>query len=211
MFPISNVAIFLRTQACRNYFRDLILKLIDSKIGNDIILCSGFFQEQHGKSLYKISTEGDLATRLHRSNVSISVLGIYNNMWLQSYIYFVSSLRGAGVKVNAYKTSNLRWHAKLFIFKRNNSPLLAIIGSSNMTRPAFGLSHTLFNYECDVVLWDSNHVALNKFITNFFQESEGKQDIVLSEYDSSFSGLSIPDILKRLENELNIEQYEILP
>jgi HKD family nuclease len=44
------------------------------------------------------------------------------------------------------------WHAKVFLAKSAGNPVLAVIGSSNITRRAFG-EFPQFNYECDVVMW----------------------------------------------------------
>jgi len=52
---------------------------------------------------------------------------------------------GAGVNITAKYTSNLKWHAKIFILKNNTNPILGIIGSSNITRPAFSDELTSFS------------------------------------------------------------------
>jgi hypothetical protein len=46
-----------------------------------------------------------------------------------------------------------RWHAKIAIKLKDGSPKAAIIGSSNLTRPAYSEGYSAFNNECDVVLW----------------------------------------------------------
>jgi hypothetical protein len=48
-----------------------------------------------------------------------------------------------------------RWHAKVALAVVSGSPVAGIVGSSNLTGPAYGVDRRVFNNETDVVLWTS--------------------------------------------------------
>lgn len=152
--------IFLRKRAQINWFRDIVIDSINSGAGNRVILCSGFFQEG-GK--YHASIERNLAEVLHNRSIEITTIGIHNHNWLQKYKNFRNSLLYAGVNITAKYTSNLKWHAKIFNLKNNTNPILGIIGSSNITRPAFS-DNVPFNYEADIVLWSKENRTIDRMI-----------------------------------------------
>lgn len=146
------IAIYLRKSKNINYFRDIILDSINSGEGDSAIICSGFFQENFKNNSYQVSLEGNFADSLKNNNIKLTTIGIHNSTWKNSYRNFVNNLRTKGVNITPLYKNRLRWHAKVYILKRENNPLLGIVGSSNFTRTAFSVN-TTFNYEADVVLW----------------------------------------------------------
>ncbi|RME56753.1 hypothetical protein D6779_10040, partial [Candidatus Parcubacteria bacterium] len=63
----------------------------------------------------------------------ITVAGKLDGFWLEHYQNFVRRLRQAGLQVKAYVAPRKNWHAKIAIRIRNEQPIAAIIGSSNLT------------------------------------------------------------------------------
>jgi len=63
---------------------------------------------------------------------------------------------------NTNTNINIFWHAKLFITTKNDKPIFTIIGSSNLTAPAYSFENNKndnrlkpqwFNIEADVLIW----------------------------------------------------------
>jgi hypothetical protein len=76
--------------------------------------------------------------------------------WFQYYRNFVGALAAAGVRVDAFVAPRLNWHAKVAVRLDNGGmAAAAIVGSSNLTGPAYRESGGNWNYECDVTLWRS--------------------------------------------------------
>lgn len=148
------IKIFLRKSAASNSFQRIIMSAVSSGLGQKAILCSGFFQDNHAGSAYKVSCEGCFACEAATKKLQLKTIGVHNNHWVPTYRNFVQNMTSRGVILQPLIAKKLKWHAKVFIYLVNNCPAIVMIGSSNMTRNAFGTSEP-FNYECDVVLWDS--------------------------------------------------------
>lgn len=199
-----NITIFLRHTEKNNYFRRVILKTIASKIGDEAILCSGFFQELFKESEYQVTLDGNLSTLLTQSNIRLTTIGIHNSNWMKSYKNFVNNLKNDGVShITSYYVSGFKFHAKIYIYKKENNPLLGIIGSSNMTRNAFGLSSP-FNYEADVVLWDDSCEEINELMLKITKGKSDPYDCIKMQYiPEDNQGITILDRLRELEKMLN--------
>lgn len=204
--------IFLRKRAQMNRFRDILIDSINSGAGNRVILCSGFFQE--GEK-YQASIERSFAEVLQSRSIEITTIGIHNYNWLQKYKNFRNSLLSAGVNVTAKYTSNLKWHAKIFILKNNTNPVLGIIGSSNITRPAFS-DDTPFNYEADIVLWSNENRIIDRMMKRIVeiirQDTDDSHEVITTDYNPERNnGLSIEDRLNRLNDEIENLELRDLP
>jgi hypothetical protein len=146
------LAIILRKQLLFNRFRDLMISVINTGHGDNALLCSGFFQEDFKGYGYKASRELNFANVIAKNNVELTTVGVYHYSWKPSYLNFKNNLVAAGVNIKAKYMQGLNWHAKVFILSKGSDPIFGIIGSSNITRRAFG-SIVDFNYECDTVIW----------------------------------------------------------
>ena len=98
----------------------------------------------------------------------------------------------------------MRWHAKVFLAKHGNQPLVGIIGSSNITRRAFGLDKD-FNYECDVVLWEEGVPEIDRAIDTAIGDTGDISDVIVTNYDDSHRANRQP-----LSNRLLTLETEIL-
>ncbi len=120
-----SLAITLRKHINPNLFREIILHVVEKSLGDEIILCSGFFQEnkntKNGLDSYQISTEGKFADYLQQNNIKITSIGVHNGVWRNEYIRFRNNLNKRGIKLTAKVTSNYKWHAKIFLLKKMES------------------------------------------------------------------------------------------
>jgi hypothetical protein len=107
---------------------------------------------------------------------------------------------------------SFRWHAKIFVLRQTDDPILGIIGSSNITRNAFSDS-TPFNYEADVILWLDSIQPLTSLIQGIVAEiRDDPHEVIVADYDPhKNSDLSIDDRLKRLDTEMKELELRELP
>ena len=191
--------IFLRREKSVNRFRDTILGAIQSGLGDEALICSGFFQED-GK--FSAAVTSKLANSLAAANVRTDLVGVYNGVWIQRFRRFRDNLASEGVAVDAYTQRGLRWHAKVFILKKAGSPILGIVGSSNLTRPAFH-NDSPFNRETDVVMWPDTAVGMGNTASTVLAANNDPYSYIVADYDPRRNaGLTILDRLIQLEKDV---------
>jgi hypothetical protein len=76
--------------------------------------------------------------------------------WEDFYRNFVLRLSQAGLRVKPFIAPRRNWHAKIAIRLCNGKPIAALIGSSNLTGPAYRLNWHKWNFESDVLIWPSS-------------------------------------------------------
>lgn len=202
-----SILITFRKQLIPNRFNELLLGAINTGEGENLILASGFFQENS----FSASTTTSLSISLRNNNILVTTIGVYNNIWLNQYKEFVRKLVLDGINVNPKIVRKSRWHAKIFILKKGVEPIFGIIGSSNMTRPAFG-DYGTFNFESDVVLWDSNSPKINDLCIGLSSSLNSEFiDLIYANYNQNLNKKKlIMDNLKDLEYDLNIPNLDNL-
>lgn len=172
------LAITLRYKANINKFRDIMIGSIASGVGNRALMTSGFFQENaifYGKaSAYQATQEPNLVHALISNSVRLMTVGVHangtaRNSWIASYKNFASNLSKGGVHITPMLHPKLRWHAKVFVLMNNTQPIMAIIGSSNITRPAFSDTPP-FNNECDVIIWSEQFSKIGDLVRAHFSD-----------------------------------------
>ena len=195
-----SISIVLRTTAATNTFRDAIIAAIGSGHIDEALLCSGFFQENFNGGHYKVSTEGGLAAVCATSGIALTTVGVHNAHWMAAYQNFQASLQSAGVKVKCLYKPSMHWHAKVFIGSRAGVPQIGIVGSSNMTRPAFSVTKP-FNNECDVFLWDRKSPIGG--LAAEFADRLGENIVIRAPFIPRMNGgQSVADILSRIRDEV---------
>lgn len=202
--------IFLRKRTY-NHFREVVLKSLDCGAGNKAVMSSGFYQENFRGSPYTVSTEGNLDQILLRNKIELTTIGVHNWYWLRAYKNFRDNLVMKGVNIIAKRVYRLHWHAKIFILKKDDLPILGIIGSSNMTRNAFGITHP-FNYEADVIMWLDDAEKLNNIMSEIINEQgQFSNEIIVTDYDPDKNfGQTIEQRLRQLDNDIKeIEQTDL--
>lgn len=204
------IAIIFRKQLSVNNFRDMVIGALNSGCGDNAIICSGYFQEALGVrgTSYRASQEPGFIQALTRNEIALITVGIYNSSWKTSYVNFRDSLRMAGVNVAARYVRDLRWHAKVFILSHGQDPIFGIVGSSNITRPAFGTIKD-FNYECDVVIWPKSVRKITNIINSLLLQGDIAHQVIRAPYLRSINGsLSIQDRLLKLKREILTQEFE---
>jgi hypothetical protein len=132
-----------------------LLRLCRTPNGGGLILCSGYIYEpDYG---YRILDDELLAAIVEGTSGQLvrTIAGKLQKSgsmdWLRFYRNFVSALRAAGVQVEALIAPERNWHAKIAVrLSKDGAPVAAIVGSSNLTGPAFGEGRATWNYESDV-------------------------------------------------------------
>ena len=166
------MTITLRDTQTPCYFKEYLFKFLDAFPNIDeILLCSGYFQElkpyidDDGKEKTD-SFRATLEIDPNRNNMvkrfpalkRITTVGIKDDLdshWGVSYQNFVESLRTCmgKDKVKAYYDTSKNWHAKEMILLCNGRAVAGIVGSSNITKRAYG-SYPKFNIEADTFIYD---------------------------------------------------------
>ncbi len=205
-----SILIIFRKTAVVNKFHKLIIDTILTGEADEAIICSGFFQEDLN---FSSSLSTQLANSIYSKNIKLQTIGIHNGSWKLRYVKFRDNFRNLGVNIVAFVAQNYHWHAKIFILKKNGEPIFGIIGSSNMTRPAFDYSSP-FNFEADVVLWNYNNQKIDKICQSQTDliEGENANSFIYADYNFERNGNITPmEKLKEIEKELFSSNLNLLP
>lgn len=196
MYKIATV---LRNKQSPNIYRRVLLEAFTKAVGGEYLLCSGFFQEKkYTVTSYYASTSFIANPHPLSCSVTLTTVGVYDKkIWGHQYDDFVKALStikcscGAqmSIKKRAPKKGN-KWHAKIFIVKKDGYPQLAIIGSSNITKNAFDELKG-WNRECDVYIWNTLDTNVNSIIRVALttevsrpEDGERRNEVIVSSYDA---------------------------
>lgn len=199
---ILAIAIVLRNKLPVNLFRDLLIGSIKTGAGNNALLCSGFFQENFKGSTYQASQEINFGKEIANSKIELKTVGIHNGSWKKSYRDFRDNMKSLGANIQCFYKNGLRWHAKVFILSDGDDPVFGIIGSSNITRTAFG-SIDNFNYECDVMIWPDECKAIDKWFDAQMAGDIFNFEVIKAPYIPEMNnGISVVERLNALKSEI---------
>ena len=176
------VKIVLRKRYDFSPFRRILNLLLQAPLGDTVLLCSGYIWQPSRR--YNILNDGLRNAILNgcANGELITVAGKFNpgyyRYYSNFYHNFINDLR-RNIKVRAYYAPRKNWHAKVALRLANNRPVAGIIGSSNLTRPAYGENWRNWNYEADVLIW------IPGILTNYFQQDDipievGKIELILN-------------------------------
>ena len=164
------IAIALRTDENISYFRRNLISILSYQSFTQVIICSGYFQENYDGGTYQILNNGILSTILANPNYAnieyIIVGGKFSSptdKWKISFNKFLSGLKSNRIKFKAFVDPNGKWHAKIAVGIENKIPKTVLIGSSNMSRPAFDEPYRFFNIEADILLLANESKLKNHF------------------------------------------------
>jgi phosphatidylserine/phosphatidylglycerophosphate/cardiolipin synthase-like enzyme len=213
---LQKIAIILRKNSTPNIFREIILSSFGAHEFDELLICSGFFQEKKGKKTSFLASQS-FATKApqYPCKKNITTVGIYNNIWKKQYDDFTTALAnikcscGTSLVVKKRQIKKYHWHAKVFIASSNTKPIIGIIGSSNITSRAFGALAS-WNYEADVVLWDDSNKVASKIISeafesNLIEQQQPSNEIIVSNYairDLRNRGLTLSQRLATLQQDI---------
>lgn len=182
-----------------------------------VYLSSGFFDDifpynNNGFSATHFSQGGstNIVSELH--NINIVCFGCYNKK--NKYIDFCKNIKQFAAQSTAYY--KYKCHSKLFVITVNGTPVFEIIGSSNMTKCAYGgLTTRGFSYNSETDLILINDTQNTQFEAINF---EINNNCMILRYDyNDNSGIrfedrmnNILDIIEEMKNESNILMYNKL-
>jgi len=153
------IAITLRKDVDTSHFRRYLLHLIQTPNTNRLLLCSGYISEGTYYSVLDDQLLNAITSACSgRKKEVVTIAGrFYNNrqgeQWRNKYERFIQRVDGAHVKVKPYIAPEGNWHAKVAMKLKDDNPVAGIIGSSNLTGPAYREGGRSYNYECDTVIW----------------------------------------------------------
>lgn len=200
---MKRVAIFLRKDIY-NKFRRTILETLSSAAVDEALLCSGFFQDTTN---YRAGFDFDVFRHRCSTPLTLTIMGLYSYSWKQQFMTFSQAVK----RVNNYpnfrvyqkRMRGMKWHAKIFIAKENGRPVVAIIGSSNITSKAFG-EFKSFNYESDVVFWDEKNPTIDRILESIIGDGPESRGVIVTNYDESHRANKTPlaERILKLEQEI---------
>ena len=201
---MNNVAFFLRNKLAENKFSDAVMAALNMPEVDSALLCSGFFQEDSSYSISAAKFSG-ISRCGHR--LDLTTVGYYKGGKV-SYSDFTKGISShcCSVCINhtPLRLPGDKWHAKVFIGKSQGAPIVAAIGSSNLTRRAFDTIKN-FNYECDVLFWDESHRSISSRVSALIGEAPDESlSIVVAKVDQTHPVNRVPvsEKLKQLEREI---------
>lgn len=211
------ITISLRTDASISYFRRNLLKILDYPNFTKVIISSGYFQENLFH--YNILNDGILSSILgnpNSANIEYTIIaGKFNRTsdpWRNSFDTFLRNLRHNGVNFRAYIEKRGKWHAKIAIGIEINKPKVVLLGSSNLTRPAFCEPNVNFNVEADILLLVNEQELINSFN---IQENSSQHPLseIIANLSNEYNQANIEERIQAIndnffENNL-LEEYHI--
>jgi hypothetical protein len=171
------VRVTLRTSKNFSPYRILLRKLIEIPDGDSLVLCSGYIQETDPGNLKRYNIlRDDLLISIEKGCLQGQIIVIAgkfeNRQWLDYYKNFIYGLKRAGVKVIPYIAPKKNWHAKIAIRLKQKQPIAALIGSSNLTGPAYGINRANWNFEGDVLIWS------NTIYNSYFKQRINNETLI---------------------------------
>lgn len=151
--------LFIRKTDTHSFFRRALFSIIECPGAENIIIGSGYFQELPNRTNYSAS-EDDLKDVLNNSNIKkVYVLGCMSSSRqnMRTFINNIRAIQHNGnprFQVEPSRRNFSHWHAKFsLVFDNQHRPLAILIGSSNLTRRAYGENNDAFNVEADALIW----------------------------------------------------------
>ncbi len=162
------VLVTLRRGADAAPFKAALLRLCGLDAG-DLVLCTGYVWEDPNG--YSILGDG-LLTAIQAGLAGNGVVTVAGKLgddakwpyWETKYRDFILGLRAGGIPTTAYIARERNWHAKIALrLDAQGTPMAGIVGSSNLTGPAYRNDYNRWNYEADVLLWVPGSCADGQF------------------------------------------------
>lgn len=188
--------IALRISPDHSPFRDMLRALILSPAGDTTVLCSGYiWQPNRGYNVLDDQLLDALTQGCGGKGHIITVAGkLEQHEWRNYYTNFVTKLRQSCLSVTAYEAPKRNWHAKIAMRLDQDLPVACIVGSSNLTGPAYGIGRRSWNFEGDVLIWNADPA-----LTQYF-----------SRFDSLTPGLGVFDLILNPETHQPDETKQMM-
>lgn len=160
--------IFLRTNGKDSRFRIYLNRLIRATHGDSLLLCSGYISDipsmhQDIADSIKLGCAPSGTVTLIAGKFPQSTSDDFDAEWEARFIKFASFLKAelssTGITLKVMVAPSRNWHAKIAIKINGASPVIALLGSSNLTGPAYLTGIQKWNYESDTLLWDEDIIG----------------------------------------------------
>lgn len=195
-----NIYHILKKSGYDSEFRDIILSFLNSLIGINklskeikVYIASGFFNQTNQHSPHDLlffkspHLNVDLITCLQ--NLNVEIFGAFYGK--KDLLNIKNILQQRNVSHNIYYKH--RFHSKLFVVTIDSTPVIEIIGSSNMTKPAYnGMKypirnalHFSENTESDLVIYNEGYISeLNDLYGSHIPATlETSMEVIAFKYD----------------------------
>jgi len=154
--------------------------MLRAPLGDSAVICSGYIWEPTAG--YAVLSDGLLPAiqAACSSNILTTIAGkFYPAYYRNYYANFISRIQAKGISVKAHYAPQKNWHAKIAIRTYRGRPVAALVGSSNLTGPAYGINRKRWNYEADVLIWTSADGLDGYFRDDNLRQSLGKLELML--------------------------------
>jgi len=157
--------IFLRANGKDSLFRIYLNRLIRATHGDSLLLCSGYISDipsmqQDIADSIKIGCAPSGTVTLLAGKFAQSTSDEFGVDWEARFNKFASFLKQelspTGIDLKVMVAPNRNWHAKIALKVNGTNPVIALLGSSNLTGPAYLTGIKAWNYESDTLLWDED-------------------------------------------------------
>jgi hypothetical protein len=149
--------------------------------GQSAILCSGYiWQPNDGR--YNVLDDGlrqAIVSGCGTGGLTTIAGKFYPSYYEDYYRNFIQDLRASGVPVTPFYAPKKNWHAKVAIRMAAHRPIAALVGSSNLTGPAYGENRN-WNFEADVLIWSGSQVAHSALSAAKIDQAFGIIDVILN-------------------------------
>jgi hypothetical protein len=180
------VTLVLRRSMDQSPFRRLLLGLVEAPKARSLILGSGYIWEPPPEGKYHVlDDELGRAIQDGCSGGEVTLIAgmLRGGKWLNYYENFVRGLSQRHPNVVSLVAPRKNWHAKVAIrHDQGQVPIAALVGSSNLTGPAYKEPHKNWNYECDTLIWP-DAPALNEYfrglLRGFPEDHLSRLDLIL--------------------------------
>lgn len=203
------IKIALRKYSGQSPFRRMLNMLLTSPIGDSSILCSGYIWQPNG-SHYNVLDDGlrnSLISGCQGGELTTVAGKFYPSYYEDYYRNFIQDLRLHGVRVRAYFAPKKNWHAKIAIRLNKGTPVAALVGSSNLTSPAYGVGRK-WNYEADVLIWIKGKKYTRYFRDDGMDLSIGRLELILAPQIKQPSENNQLEGIYKDVMETELEQFE---
>jgi hypothetical protein len=153
----------------KRYVREIITAAGPGGVDSGLLICNAYWKNVLPETTGKTDTLALID--LHCSGGFVKTLASRKGhpahvTRFPDYVAFVANLtsRLTKVTVTGHIAPKTFWHAKVAMRIINGVPIAAVIGSSNMTHPAYSDLNRGFNHEADVLIW-VNDQSLNMHFT----------------------------------------------
>ena len=180
------VTLVLRHRRDQSPFRRLLLGLVTAPGASSVILGSGYIWEPSPPCSYRVLPDQlgtAIANGCANGEVTLIAGKLTRAKWLTYYTNFAAGLSQIHPRVVPLYAPRKNWHAKLAIrHDAGHIPIAALVGSSNLTGPAFAEPYATWNYECDALIWPEDPSLTQYFrdlLRDFPDDHVSRLDLIL--------------------------------